>query len=110
MSNKTIVKSIKVSPEEMKKICTKADALNITTSKYIRTMALDGKILRLEVPEYYQTIKELHRIGALLNQITRRLNETGSLYYDEMQNIKDEHENLCRMLNQYISSLKLAEQ
>lgn len=107
MAVKNLTKKFRLSSEEMQIITQKAKALNMTTSKYIRTMALDGQILKLEVPEYYNTIKELHRIGTLFNQITRRLNETGSFYYDDMQNIKEEYENLCRMLNQYLSTLRL---
>lgn len=107
MANKTVTKNVRFSPEEMDAIKAKAKALNMTTSKYIQTLVIDGQILKLCVPEYYNTIKELHRVGALLNQITRRLNETGSFYYDDMQNIKEEHENLCRMLNEYLSTLHL---
>lgn len=107
MATKTVKKDVRFSPEEMEKIKNNAKALNMTTSMYIRTLVKDGQILRLEVPEYHNTIKELHRIGSLINQIARRLNETGSFYYDDMQNIKEEHENICRMLNQYLSTLRL---
>lgn len=107
MAKRNILKTVKFLPEELAEIEKRASELNLKTARYIRTMALDGQILKLEVPEYYQTIKELHRISALINQIARRLNETGSFYYDDMQNIKEEHENLCRMLNQYLSTLRL---
>lgn len=107
MAKRSISKTVKFLPEELAIIETKANELKLKPANYIRTMALDGQILKLEVPEYYNTIKELHRIGTLFNQITRRLNETGSFYYDDMQNIKEEYENLCRMLNQYLSTLRL---
>ncbi|MCM1524742.1 MAG: MobC family plasmid mobilization relaxosome protein [Ruminococcus sp.] len=107
MAKRNISKTVKFLPEELAKVERNASELNLKPARYIRTMAVDGQILRLEVPEYHNTIKELHRIGSLINQITRRLNETGSFYYDDMQNIKEEHENICRMLNQYLSTLRL---
>ncbi len=109
MAKKNLTKKFRLSSDEMEIIKQKSETVNMTISKYIRTMALDGKILYLKVPEYQDTIKELHRIGGLINQIARRLNETDSFYYDDMQNIKEEHEKLCHMLNQYLSTLTLKE-
>ena len=78
----------------------------MTTSKYIRTMATEGQAVMTVIPEYYSIMTELSKIGNNVNQIARRLNEQGSFYYEEMAQIKEEYEALCRMLNQFPSTLR----
>lgn len=107
MSKRNYSKTIKFSTEEFEKIKYRSDTLNMKPANYIRTIAIDGEILKLEVPEYRSVILEMNRIGNNINQIARRLNETGSLYYDDIKNIKEVHEELCLMLNQYLSTLHL---
>lgn len=107
MTKKTLTKNIRFSPEEFSEIRKKAELSEKTTSAYIRTMALDGEVYFLESPEHREIITEMHRIGVNINQIARRLNETGSLYYADMENIREEHDNLCRILSQYLSTLRL---
>lgn len=107
MSKRNYSKTIKFSPEEFEIIENKSNSINMKPANYIRTMALDGEVLKLEVPEYRSVIIEMNRIGTNINQIARRLNETGSLYYEDIKNIKEVHEELCLMLNQYLSTLRL---
>lgn len=107
MQKKSVTKNVRFTPDEMKYIEKKSNELNMTTSKFIRTISLKGEILKLENPEYRNIILEMNRIGTNINQIARRLNETGSLYYDDVKNIKEVHEELCLMLNQYLSTLRL---
>lgn len=110
MKNKTVIKPVRFSPEDIAEIERKAEQMQMSTSKYIRTMAIDGQAYKLEVPEYRDIMIELIRIGTNINQIARRLNEQGSFYYEEMAQIKEEYEYLCRMLNQFPSTLRLTEQ
>ena len=107
MSKKTIFKGLKLSPEEYELIIQKAELTHKKFSDYVRSMALDGEVYFLESPEHREIITEMHRIGANINQIARRLNETGSLYFADMENIREEHDNLCRILSQYLSTLRL---
>lgn len=107
MANKNIRFTVRFSDEELNEVERKAKQMKMTTSRFIRTMAVDGQATMLEVPEYTKVIVELTKIGTNLNQITRRLNEQGSFYYEEMSEIKEEHEKICHMLNQYLSTLRL---
>ena len=107
MADKNIKKSLKFSPEEYAVIRTKMEQSGMTFSKYVRTAALEGTIYKLETPEYRKVMTELHRVGNIFNQIARRLNETGSFYYDDLAEMKEENEELCRMLNQYLSTAHL---
>ena len=107
MAKKTQVKTIKFSPDELDRISAKMKSCKMSFSKYLRTMALEGEITILDSPEYQKVILEMNRIGNNFNQIARRLNETGSFYYDDLIDMKEEHEKLCLMLSQYLSTLRL---
>lgn len=107
MPEKNIKKSFKISPEEYDKILSRMKSCKMSFSKYVRTMALEGEIVILDSPEYQKVILEMNRIGNNFNQIARRLNETGSFYYDDLIDMKEEHEKLCLMLSQYLSTLRL---
>ena len=47
---------------------------------YLRKMALDGYVVRLELPELREMVSLLRRSSNNLNQLTRRVHETGRIY------------------------------
>lgn len=109
MPNKNIRITVRVSAQEFETISKKSKAVHKSVSTYMRTASLDDKVYFLESPEHREVITEMHRIGANINQIARRLNETGSLYFADMEDIRKEHDDLCRILSQYLSTLHLKE-
>lgn len=106
MPNKNIRITVRFSPDDMLEIERKAELMKMTTSKYIRTMATDGQAVMTEIPEFNKFMVELSKIGTNINQIARRLNEQGSFYYEDLSQIKEDYEQLCRMLNRFPSTLR----
>lgn len=64
---------------------------------YLRKMALDGYILRLDLPELKEVLSQLRYMGNNVNQIAKRANEVGVI--DEMD-IRDVSKRQERMLEQ----------
>ena len=64
---------------------------------YLRKMALDGYILRLDLPELKKMLSQLRYMGNNVNQIAKRANEVGVI--DEMD-IRDVSKRQERMLEQ----------
>lgn len=64
---------------------------------YLRKMALDGYILRLDLPELKGMLSQLRYMGNNVNQIAKRANEVGVI--DEMD-IRDVRKRQERMLEQ----------
>ena len=64
---------------------------------YLRKMALDGYILRLDLPELKEILSQLRYMGNNVNQIAKRANEVGVI--DEMD-IRDVSKRQERMLEQ----------
>ena len=102
-------KQVKFSIDEWNKVEQRAAGVKMKTATYIQRMAVDGKIMRLENSESRNVIKEMNRIGVSINQIARKANETHNLYAADIEKLKGEHEELCLILNQYVSGLRLTE-
>ena len=49
-------------------------------SAYLRKMAIDGYVLQLDLPELKELVSLLRRSSNNLNQLTRRVHETGRFY------------------------------
>ena len=64
---------------------------------YLRKMALDGYILRLDLPELKEMLSQLRYMGNNVNQIAKRANEVGVI--DEMD-IRGMSKRQERMLEQ----------
>ena len=47
---------------------------------YLRKIAIDGMLVKLEVPELKEIVSLMRRTSNNVNQIARRLNETGRVY------------------------------
>jgi len=79
----------RVSPEERTLIETKMAQLGTTNmAAYLRKMALDGYVVNLELPELQEMVSLLRRSSNNLNQLTRRVNETGRVYDVDLQYIQ----------------------
>lgn len=62
-------------------------------SAFVRKMAIDGYIVKLELPELKEMTRLLSSYSNNLNQIAKRVNATGHAYstdFDEIQQRQDE--------------------
>ena len=72
---------------------------------YLRKIAIDGMLVKLEVPELKEIVSLMHRTSNNVNQIARRLNETGRIYEVDITDIRNQQEQLWDMLNSLITKL-----
>lgn len=56
---------------------------------YLRKMAIDGLIIYTDTTNIKEMNKELHSIGVNINQIAKRVNETGSIYDEDIKEIQE---------------------
>ena len=52
---------------------------------YLRKMAIDGYIVKLDLPELKELVSLLRRSGSNLNQIAKRVNETSRIYAADIE-------------------------
>ena len=55
---------------------------------YLRKMAIDGCIIQIDHSDIKAMTAEIQKIGVNINQIARRVNATGSVYQDDIEEIK----------------------
>ena len=85
----------------------KMDALGITNeSAYMRVLALNGYILKLDLPQIREMIRLLSNMTNNLNQIARRLNEQGQMYDTEMEEMLQKQDELWQMMRKLLSILE----
>ena len=78
-----------------------------TTNKsaYIRAMALNGYILKLDLPELSEAVRLIGYLGSNVNQIAERLNERGSIYEMEMEEILEKQKEIQGILREILQKL-----
>ena len=96
----------RVTPEEKNKILKKCEQAGITNlTAYLRKIAIDGYVLKLEIPELKEIISLLRYSSNNLNQLTRRAHETGRIYDSDLEDIHRSLEKIWDAMNTIIKSL-----
>ncbi|SCX84616.1 plasmid mobilization protein [Butyrivibrio sp. INlla14] len=97
---------IKLKKGEREKILKRMEEAGINNmSAYIRKMAIDGYVIRLDLSDVKE-VSRLLRINANnINQCAKRANETGSFYYGEIQRIQVQQEQLWSLLKAILQRL-----
>ena len=73
MDTRDIIKTVRFSPLEYKKVKEKADQMGDKFSVYVREAALDHQIIVIEDLKEFQ--RQLYKTGNNLNQLTRLCHE-----------------------------------
>ena len=72
---------------------------------YLRKMAIDGYVVKLELPELRDFISLLRRTSNNFNQIARRVNSTGRIYADDIAEMKNLLEQIWEADNRILEKL-----
>ena len=96
----------RVTPAERALIEQKMAQLGTTNmAAYLRKMAIDGFVVNLELPELGELVSLLRRSSNNLNQLTRRVHETGRLYDADMEDLRQSRERLWDAAQKILISL-----
>ena len=98
--------NFRVSPEELALIEQKMAQLGTKNREaYLRKMALDGYVVRLELPELKELVSLMRRSSNNLNQLTRRVHETGRIYDADLEDISQRQEALWDGVHKILTQL-----
>ena len=78
----------------------------LNLSAYARKMLIDGYIITLDLQEVKGHTAQLQKIGVNINQIAKRINETGQIYADDMDEIKRVMEEIWRLERRLLLQFK----
>lgn len=74
-------------------------------SAYLRKMAIDGYVIRLDLREIHELTSQMKRIANSENQIAKRLNETDRIYEADIKEIKKNQEEIYEGIRKILFSL-----
>lgn len=98
--------NFRVSPEELALIEQKMAQLGTKNREaYLRKMVLDGYVVRLELPELKELVSLMRYSSNNLNQLARRVNETGRIYDADLEDISRRQEALWDGVHQVLTQL-----
>ena len=72
---------------------------------YLRKMALDGYILRLDLPELKEMLSQLRYMGNNVNQIAKRANEVGVIDEMDIRGVSKRQERMLQQMARLLEKL-----
>ena len=98
--------NFRVSPQELEMIEQKMAQLGTSNREaYLRKMALDGYVVKLELPELKELVSLMRYSSNNLNQLTRRVHETGRIYDADREDISQRQEQLWAGVREILTRL-----
>lgn len=98
---------VRVTEEERALIEEKMQQIpTVNLSAYARKMLIDGYIIMLDLQEIKEHTAQLQKIGVNINQIAKRINETGRIFSDDMDEIKRVMEEVWRLERRLLLQFK----
>jgi len=74
---------------------------------YLRKMAIDGYVVKLDLPEIRELVVQLKKYGTNLNQLAKRANQGGSIYAKDIDTFKANHEQLFALVSEMLKQLSV---
>ena len=65
---------------------------------YARKMLIDGYIIKVDYSEQRKLAAEVNKIGVNINQVCKRINETGRAFAEDVLELKSRMEDIWRLL------------
>lgn len=91
----------RVTEQERQLIQKKMDQLGAKNmGAYLRKMAIDGYIIKVDYTEQKKLAAAVSRVAGNINQICRRINQTGHFYEDDIVELKAKQCEIWELLKQ----------
>ena len=72
---------------------------------YMRKMAIEGYTIKLDLDDVKEAVRLLRISSNNLNQYAKKANETGSIYAEDIKDLKARQEELWEVLKQILDKL-----
>lgn len=95
-----------VSEQERKIIDEKMEQLGTKNlGAYLRKMALDGYVIHLDLSDIRELVTLLRRTSNSLNQLTKRVHQTGNIYIEDLEALRQSYDKLWDTTDEILSRL-----
>ena len=72
---------------------------------FLRKMAIDGYVIRLDLSDVRELITQLRRYGNNLNQLTKRAHQTGNIYAADLEQLFQNHQRMFDAAREILTRL-----
>lgn len=95
-----------VSEQERKIIDEKMEQLGTKNlGAYLRKMAVDGYVIHLDLSDIRELVSLLRRTSNSLNQLTKRVHQTGNIYIEDLEALRQSYDKLWDTADEILSRL-----
>ena len=106
MGKKDITIKVRLSSDELEMIQKKMEQFGTDNmSAFIRKMVIDGYVVKLEIPEVKEILSLLRYSSNNLNQLTKRVHETGRIYDADLEDIQRNQDRIWTAVEKVVASL-----
>jgi len=97
---------VKLTKDDRRRIREKMEEAGITNmSAYIRKMAIDGYLVKLDMSDMNEVARLLRINSNNINQYAKRANESGSIYLEDIREIQNQQERLWESMKKILQRL-----
>ena len=96
-------KEIVFALDEWSRIERLAAEAKLNTTEYIRRMALDKRVVQVNMPDITHILNVMKSVANNLNQLAKKAHATGNIYAEDLEKMGGEWRPLCLLLSQYLS-------
>ena len=72
---------------------------------YLRKMAIDGYVIHLDLSDIRELVTLLRRTSNSLNQLTKRVHQTGNIYGEDIDSLRESYDRLWDTADEILSRL-----
>ena len=72
---------------------------------YLRKMAIDGYVIHLDLSDIRELVTLLRRTSNSLNQLTKRVHETGNIYGEDIEVLRESYNRLWDTADEILSRI-----
>lgn len=96
----------RVTDEELEHITKKMNQAKMkSVSAYVRRMALNGFVVRLDLSDLQEILRLLSINSNNLNQYAKKANENGAIYYQDIQKLQDQQKEIWQVMRRLLDRL-----
>ena len=99
-------KEITFDIKDWEKIERRAEACHTDTTKYLRNLVLETQPTFYDFSELTPLVNGMRIISGNINQIAKKVNATNNIYAEDVIVLRKEVEELCRIVDLYLSNFQ----
>ncbi|MDE7362678.1 MAG: plasmid mobilization relaxosome protein MobC [Oscillospiraceae bacterium] len=96
-------KEIVFALDEWNRIEHLAAEAKLNTTEYIRRMALDNRIVQMNMPDITHVLNVMKSVANNLNQLAKKAHAINNIYAEDFDKMGGEWRPLCHLLSVYLS-------